>query len=304
MQNALKRAKFNDLYEPLAKLMRNAKLIAPSKEQIDSGECCVFTIIGVCVKPVIKLDMKKYLRSEDTAFICLPFKDSEGNESFKILIKSPTTGSLFFEMRDCKLLDEESNDEQDKKYIEIFIKAVNFIHARLNLSEKASEEINLSVEEALSEFAKLAQVEDKSEELLKRFLLAKNEPKKCAKILKEKEILWQGYEKHAPSWEFLVYNFILKDMLQSFESHWEIDVFGLKKYIKQATNTEFRITKNQILEPYKIASKLEEISDYTLLNVCPDENSIEGYCFFACAKERKDRILKLAEFLNLNIYEF
>lgn len=304
-QNAFKRANFNNLYEPLAKLMQNAKLIPPSKEQVDSGDCCVFTVIGVCVKPVIKLDMKKYLRLEDIAFICLPFEDDEGNEGFKILIKSPTTGDLFFEMRDCKLLGEDLNDEQEKKYIEVFIKAVNFIHKRLNLSIEETEDIDLSIEEALSEFAKLAQMSAKNEaEFIKRFFLAQNEPQKCAKILIEKDILWQGYESHAPSWEFLVYNFILRDTLKSFESHWEIDISGLKKYIKRTTGNELKIGKRDILEPYKIVLRLEEISEYTILNVNPSKDSLEGYCFFVCKEEVKDRILKLAEFLNLNIHEF
>ncbi|QKF92879.1 hypothetical protein [Campylobacter sp. CCUG 57310] len=304
-QNALKRAKFNNLYEPLAKLMQNAKLIPPSKERIDSGEGCFFTVIGVCVKPVIKLDMKKYLHLEDIAFICLPFEDDEGKEGFKILIKSPTTGDLFFEMRDCRLLGEDLKDEQEKKYIEVFIKAVNFIHKRLNLSTDETEDINLSTQDALSEFANLTQMSAKNEaEFVKRFFLAQNEPQKCAKILIEKGILWQGYENHTPSREFLVYNFILKDTLKSFESHWEIDISGLKRYIKKTTGDELKISKSDILEPYKIALKLEEISDYTILNVNPSKDSLEGYCFFVCKKEDKDRILKLAEFLNLNIHEF
>lgn len=120
-KKALKRAKFSNFHEPLAKLMQNANITPPSKERIDNGDCYVFSVIGVCVKPVIKLDMKKYLRLEDIAFICVPFEDESGNDSFKILIKSPTTGDLFVEMRDCRILGEDLNDEQEKKYIEVFI---------------------------------------------------------------------------------------------------------------------------------------------------------------------------------------
>ncbi|MDO5045186.1 DUF7821 domain-containing protein [Campylobacter sp.] len=297
-QNSLKRAKFSDLYGPFEKLMQNADITPPSKEQF-SGNCWTFTVIGVCVKPVIRLDMKKYLRLEDIAFICVPFEDETQNVSFKILIKSPTTGDFFVEMRDCKLLGENLNDEQEKKYVEVFIKAVNFIHERLNFS--GSETINLSIDDALSEFARLAQMSAENEaEFIKRFFLAKNEPKKCAKILKERGFTWQGA---VPSWDFLAYNFILQE-LKSFESHWKIDTSGLKKYINKTTGSELKIGKSEILEPYKIASKLEEISDYTLLNIEPEQNSLEGYCFFACKKEHKERILKLAEFLNLKICEF
>ncbi|GJJ80208.1 hypothetical protein PcPA57_09280 [Pasteurella canis] len=59
--------------------------------------------------------------------------------------------------------------------------------------------------------------------------------------------------------------------------------------------------RKKALEPYEIVERLEQKSDYTLLNI---ETEQDSYCLFVCKQRDKKRILQLARVLDLDIVPF
>lgn len=101
--------------------------------------------------------------------------------------------------------------------------------------------------------------------------------------------------------QFLYYN-LLADYVFRFEVDiWRFDSGSLSKFIEVEINLPFEITLTEFDNDItKVIEKLETFSAYTLLNI---ESKMDNYNLFLCQKKEKERILELAQILELPITE-
>ncbi|SUC08767.1 Uncharacterised protein [Pasteurella canis] len=286
----LTQAGYEDFYTPLEELMNKAKITPPSPaEMIEGGNWRFFAIKFNFFSP-LNPALKKYYNTEYVTFICIPCQDHEGKDDMELLYTSPTTGNLFKEMRNSQLL--EPSQDTYHAYLQLLEEAVDFMCEKLDID--AAEPIDLT--EALHDFTTLLNIHDK-EEFIKRYQQIQEAPEKCLLDLVE-----QGYaaEGDKPELAFLSYRFLLLPMLTAFDTDWRIDNEELSEYLSDVIGKKFKLPK-KALEPYEIVERLEQKSDYTLLNI---ETEQDSYCLFVCKQRDKKRILQLARVLDLDIVPF
>lgn len=93
--------------------------------------------------------------------------------------------------------------------------------------------------------------------------------------------------------------FFLKVYFHSYHDDWKIDYEALSEFISISTGQPFNITFEEALEEFElIKAKLEDETDYTLLNVNLDGDET---LFLICRKEVQYRVLELARILAFPI---
>lgn len=131
----------------------------------------------------------------------------------------------------------------------------------------------------------------------KDFRLIQNEPETYLKKLIE-----NGYidrEDYDVSEQFLYYNLLADYVFRFQDDVWRFDIERLSKFIAEGINLPFEITFNESDNDLKkVIEKLETYSAYTLLNI---EGKMDSYNLFLCKKKDKEKILELAQTLDLPI---
>ncbi|UYW01909.1 hypothetical protein K5I29_03055 [Flavobacterium agricola] len=102
--------------------------------------------------------------------------------------------------------------------------------------------------------------------------------------------------------EAAYFQYVLSSLLFTYEDDWKQNYQSLSDYITNETGQEFTISAHEVQNgPETIAKKLEQETDYTLMNVAVTETENS---FFICLKNRKNKIVALAKQLNFPIVNY
>lgn len=286
----LSKAGYTDTYTPLEEFMCKAGFTAIPKEELNDEYNDVFLMIGFYHYPAISNKLKKLYANEKLLFFVIPYGESE--EDYKILLKSQPNENIFLDMKESRILDPNSKDNEDKIYLNALSKAIKFICKRVGIVVD-DELLNLTTDEALSEFMTLCEVKDK-EEFKSRFYKVRLEPEICSAELAE-----QGYAgDETLSVEELFYKFLLVPMLDAYEDDWKFDPKALSGYIFEKTGKRLRLSED--IELFDAVSRLEKKSEFSLIEI---DTQMDSVCVFICKKERKEKIIDLGRMLGFDIKE-
>ncbi|WP_172201683.1 hypothetical protein [Campylobacter sp. RM16188] len=288
----LSKAGYTDTYTPLKEFMSKAGFNAIPKEELSDDYNDVFLMISFYHYPAISNKLKKLYANEKLLFFVIPYGESE--EDYKILLKSEPNENIFLDMKESRILDPNSEDKEDQIYLNTLSKAIKFICKRLGIVVN-DELLNLTTDEALSEFMNLCEVKDK-EEFKSCFYKVLLEPEICSAELAE-----QGYADpdETLSEKELFYSFLLAPMLEAYEDDWKFDTKDLSAYIFKFTGKRLRLSED--MELFDVADRLEKRSEFSLIEI---DTQMDSICVFVCKKDHKEKIVDLGRMLGFDIKGF
>ena len=295
-----------DLMEPINTMIKNANMGFLSAEDLASGKGYYYVYISFEVKPLPKL--KGILKQDAVNVFLIPYKDEDGKPQVKIMFPKNAFLGHFYQLKTATLLDVNSTDETDQYYLGKLSEAVEIICNEFKIPTEQNqgrfvEIVKESPEKLLEEFiaathAKNFQDEKSIAKFRQQVKMIRETPEKYLKLLIEEGYADEEGEIDLPDF----YQYLLSDFLLAYDTDWKMDHEALSEYITEEIGQKFTITYEETEQrPEVIARKLEQESDYTLLNI---DRQMDSYSFLVVKKDDKDKILDLAKKLHFPIEDY
>lgn len=289
-QNECKRLGYESIYQPIAELMQKCDLTPIAEEELAEDNNHTFLWFYFGVKPSAEMK-KRGLKAEIRHFFAVPFEEN-GKAWFQILVAKNRFGGLIDEMKHAEILSVSQNAENQADW-QLFEQAVETLWQSFYSAEN-EELIDFSqFDSALEDFATITGIRQK-----KKF---KNQWQKLRQDSRkyQDKLLKLGFLGNANQ-EQVNYQFLLMDFLPTYDDQLPIDNEALTAYLQEKIGEAIRVNPEDTANPKSIAEKLENQTDYTMLNV---KTSMDACAFLLCPKTYKDWILDLAQQLDFAIDE-
>ena len=295
-----------DLMEPINAMIENAGLAFRTPEALANGSGYYYVSISFAIKPLPKL--KGILKQDAVNVFLIPYKDEDGKPQVKIMFPKNAFLGHFYQMKTATLLDVNSTDETDQYYLGKLSEAVEIICNEFKIPTEQNqgkfvEAVKKAPEKLLEEFiaathAKNFQDEKAIAKFRQQAKMIRETPEKYLKLLIEEGYADEESEIDLPYF----YQYLLSDFLFAYDTDWKMDHEALSEYITEEIGQKFTVTYEETEQrPEVIARKLEQESDYTLLNI---DRQMDSYSFLVVKKDDKDKILDLAKKLHFPIEDY
>lgn len=300
----LKKIKANNIFEPYEKAFLESNNIAfLTEEEKKNGEEYQLILIYFDISPIPQF--KSIFKSERLNFYIITSYYEDGTTKVTVFYNAFPYYSHFENIRNAKVLTEETKDQREQHYLKALSDAIELICNEFEITTEKNQGNFIKPEKEdpeklLEEFIEITHVKDfQNEENIAEFkqnfsLIFTNPEEYKEKMVEE------GYFDEDTDIDIQYFiQFLLSEFLCTYDTDWKIDYEDLCEFISEEIRQDFKITYEEALQkPSIIVEKIKKESDYTMLNI---DTQSDSYSFFICKKEAENRILELARKLYFPI---
>jgi len=302
----LKDAECKTLMEPVNTLMTNAGFDLYTENDIKNGKNYRFVELSFAIKPLQKNGI---FAVEAPHFYLIPYVDNDEKLQVKILLsKFVFHYNLFSNLKNAVLINLETKDELELQYLQKLAEATEIICNQFKISTeknqgKFTEAENEDPEKLIEEFIEATKAKDFNDEnevleFKNNWKLIRENPEEYKEILVD-----EGYFDEDEEVDIRYFTqHLISEFFCAYDTDWKMDHEELSEFISEEIGQDFKIIYEETLQkPEVIARKIEQESDFTLLNI---NTQMDSYSFFLCKKTEKDKILDFARQLEFPIEDF